>query len=135
MTDVSNQARWAEDRAPADAIVTGDYTERTAVLVRFAAGLPTYGPNSQTTFGTPTLGSLSPSTGLHGAPNVVMTATGTGFTEGTTVMWGLVDLSTEYVSATSVKTTIPLSQSIAGTVAVKVRNGPNQSSAVNFTVT
>jgi hypothetical protein len=112
------------------------FAERAATVVRFAAGLPTYGPDSQTGVPTPTLTGIAPATGVAASADTLFTATGTNFINGgTTIMWGVVDLPTTYVDATHVTALAPLSQSLAGPVQVKVRNGTKQSSAVTYTVT
>jgi hypothetical protein len=76
------------------------------------------------TFSTPTLTSISPTTGVHGAANQTVTCTGTGFVSGVTkVTIGFIDVTTTFVSATSVTFVMPLSQLVAGTQTVNVRNG------------
>lgn len=76
-----------------------------------------------TTPATPVLSSISPTTGVHGAANQTVTCTGTGFTTNTRVVLGVLDMTTTYVSATSVTFVMPLSQLVAGTQTVNVRNG------------
>jgi len=72
----------------------------------------------------PTLTSISPTTGVHGAANQTVTCTGTGFVSGLThVTVGFIDMATTFVSATSVTFVMPLSTLVAGTQSVNVRNG------------
>jgi hypothetical protein len=71
----------------------------------------------------PTLASISPTTGVHGTANQTVTCTGTGFTTNTKVVVGVLDMSTTYVSATSVTFVMPLPSLVAGTQTVNVRNG------------
>jgi hypothetical protein len=72
----------------------------------------------------PTLASISPTTGVHGAANQTVTCTGTGYVSGITkVMVGSLDMATTFVSATSVTFVMPLSSLVAGTQSVNVRNG------------
>ena len=75
-------------------------------------------------FTAPTLTSISPTTGVHGAANQTVTCTGTGFVSGITkVTVGVIDMATTFVSATSVTFVMPLSTLVAGTQSVNVRNG------------
>jgi hypothetical protein len=85
----------------------------------------------------PTLASISPTTGVHGTANVTVTCTGTGFVSGITkVVIGVLDQTTTFVSATSVTFVMPLSQLLAGTQTVNVRNGTLMSTTPKtFTVT
>jgi len=72
----------------------------------------------------PTLASISPTTGVHGAANQTVTCTGTGFVSGITkVVLGVLDQPTTFVSATSVTFAMPLPLLLAGTQTVNVRNG------------
>jgi len=89
------------------------------------------------TFTAPVLTSISPTTGVHGAANVTVTCTGTGFLSGITkVVLGVLDQPTTFVSATSVTFVMPLSQLIAGTQTVNVRNGTKFSTTPKtYTVT
>ena len=85
---------------------------------------------------TATVTTLTPATGVHGTADLLCTVTGTGFTTGTVVMWGLVEVPTTYVSATSVTFMAPLSTAIVGVVAVGVRKpGEVKSGTQNYTVT
>jgi hypothetical protein len=73
----------------------------------------------------PTLTSISPTTGVHGAANATVTCTGTGFVTGVTkvTMDGL-DQATTFVSATSVTFVMPLlTEPAADTRSINVRNG------------
>ena len=77
-----------------------------------------------TTPTAPTLTSISPTTGVHGAADQTVTCTGTGFVSGITkVTVGVIDMNTTFVSATSVTFVMPLSSLVAGTQSVNVRNG------------
>jgi hypothetical protein len=89
------------------------------------------------TFTAPTLTSISPSTGVHGAANQTVTCTGTGFITGVTkVTIGFIDTTTTFVSATSVTFVMPLSQFVAGTQSINVRNGTKFSTTPKtYTVT
>jgi len=88
-------------------------------------------------FTAPTLTSISPTTGVHGAANQTVTCTGTGFLSGITkVTIGFVDATTTFVSATSVTFVMPLGQLVAGTQTVNVRNGTKFSTTPKtYTVT
>jgi hypothetical protein len=85
----------------------------------------------------PTLASISPTTGVHGAANMTVTCTGTGFISGITkVVVGSIDMATTFVSATSVTFVMPLPQLVAGPQTVNVRNGTKFSTTPKtFTVT
>src|SRR5262245_3659188 len=57
----------------------------------------------------PTVASLSPNTGVHGAADVTMTVTGTNFTPNTQIIWNGKREHTVYISATQVSTLVKLS--------------------------
>ena len=88
---------------------------------------------------TPTLTTLTPNTKVHGAAAFDMTLTGTGFTPGSTVVFGtVIETRVTFISATSLSVTIyPAYIPSAGTIAVKVRpgGGAADSGSQNFTVT
>jgi hypothetical protein len=88
---------------------------------------------------TPTLTSLSPNTAVNNTGPFLMTLTGTGFTPGSSVVFGtVVESRVSFVSATSLTCTIYGSYiPSAGPIAVKVRpgGGAADSAAVTFTVT
>lgn len=86
----------------------------------------------------PTLASVSPNTIVHGAPNTVVTATGTSFVKGCALYAGATKLSpTTFVSATSLRATLPASSlAAAGTIQISVQNPDARASAqVPFTIT
>ena len=88
---------------------------------------------------TPTLSSLSPNTAVHGTATFLLTLTGTGFTPGSTVVFGtVVEPRVTFVSATTLTCLIYASYfPTAGSIPVKVRpgGGAADSAVVNFTVT
>lgn len=88
---------------------------------------------------SPTLTSLSPNTAVHGAPAFLMTLTGTGFTPGSSVLFGTVTESrVTFVSATTLTVTIyPSYIPSAGTIQVSVKPGGGAAASANvpFTVT
>ncbi|HVQ52131.1 MAG TPA: IPT/TIG domain-containing protein [Mycobacterium sp.] len=73
----------------------------------------------------PVLSSISPSTGVHGAADVTLTCTGTGFISGSSVIYiNGAPKATTFGSATSLTATFPLSTYLnAGNVPVVVING------------
>jgi hypothetical protein len=87
---------------------------------------------------TPALSSLSPNTKAAGSPAFTLTLTGTGFTPGSSVVFGtVIEPRVLFVSSTTLTTTIyPSYIPSAGTIAVKVRpgGGAADSTAVNFVV-
>jgi ribosomal protein S9 len=84
-----------------------------------------------------TLTSISPTTGVHGAANVTVTCTGTGFVTGVTkATINGTDVATTFVSATSVTFVFPLlGYTAATTVSINVRNGGLTGTAKTYTVT
>lgn len=85
-----------------------------------------------------TLTSLSPASATEGSADVVVTATGTGFTTSSTVDWNGVALKTSYVSDTSLTAVVPASDLLTvGTASVIASNtsaGGASSSVVTFTI-
>jgi hypothetical protein len=88
---------------------------------------------------TPTLTSLAPNTVVHGGATFLLTLTGTGFTPGSSVVFGtVVEPRVTFVNATTLTCVIYSSYfPTAGTIVVKVRpgGGAADSAGVNFTVT
>jgi hypothetical protein len=88
---------------------------------------------------TPTLTTLSPNTKLHGSAAFTMTITGTGFTPGSTVIFGTVtEPRVTFVSATTLTVVIyPSYIPSAGTIqtSVKPGGGAAASNQLPFTVT
>lgn len=74
---------------------------------------------------TPTVASISPTTVVHPAAATTVTLTGTGFVTGVTkAMLNGGDVTTTFISATSVSCVIPASALlVAGTIAVSAHNG------------
>ena len=89
-------------------------------------------------FAIPVLTSISPTTIAHGAANTLISATGSSFVKGCALYAGATKLSpTNFLSATSLKATLPASSlAAAGTIQISVLNPDARSSAnVAFTVT
>jgi hypothetical protein len=88
---------------------------------------------------TPVLSSISPSTVVHAAPAFLMTLTGTGFTPGSIVLFGVApETRVTFVSPTTLTVTCyPGYIPAAGTVNVSVKpgGGAAASAAVPLTVT
>jgi hypothetical protein len=88
---------------------------------------------------SPTLTSLSPNTAVNKSPAFLMTLTGTGFTPGSSVIFGTVTESrVTFVSATTLTVTIyPSYIPAAGTIQVSVKPGGGAAASGNvpFTVT
>lgn len=97
---------------------------RGAWVARFTKQKRNYRGSTKPT--APTLTSISPSTGVHGAANQTVTCTGTGFVSGqTTVTLNGVDQTTTWVSATSCTFVMQLGKyAAATTVAINVHVGP-----------
>lgn len=129
----STLARWGSDGfALAMVDIFGDHTNDSIAIFRsrFAR------PNANTTL-TPTMGSTSPATQMTGSGNFLMTITGTNFVAGAVAMWNSTELTTKFVSGTTLTAYVSNSDiSQPGTVQVTVKN-PNGSTtgAANFTVT
>src|SRR6266850_44242 len=85
----------------------------------------------------PSLASLTPSTAAAGGPAFTLTADGTGFVSGATLLWNGAARTTTFVSATRVTAAIPASDiAAAGTATITVRNADGQASgAQTFTIT
>jgi len=74
------------------------------------------------TFTTPTLTSISPTTAVHGAANATLTATGTGFVAGITkITYNGIDQATTVASGTSATAVLPNLTAPIGTMSVNVR--------------
>ena len=84
----------------------------------------------------PALTTLTPSSATAGGPAFTLTADGTSFVSGATVLWNGAPRTTTFVSATRVTASIPASDiAAAGSVPVTVRNPDGQTSgARTFTV-
>jgi hypothetical protein len=89
---------------------------------------------------TPTIASLAPSTAVAGSGDFTLTATGTGFVDGSVVNFGTTTLRTTYGSATQLTAQVPASLvATVGLVDVVVANPSPElggsSSAATFTIT
>lgn len=89
-----------------------------------------------TTASAPTLTSISPASVVAGSAAFTLTATGTNFTNTSTIDWNGTALTTTFVSTTSLTASIPAANiTTAGTNSVTVTtSGVGTSSAVTFTV-
>ena len=84
----------------------------------------------------PVLTSISPTTGVHGAANMEVTLTGTGFTPKSSVYTGgVITPFYSYVSPTQMKVTIDLVNSVAGVIDIKVLDHGLLSAARPYTIT
>jgi hypothetical protein len=84
----------------------------------------------------PTILTMSPLSGAVGSPDVTITVTGTGFAQGSAIMWDGAALATTFTDATTLSATAPVSQSTAeGQAEVRVANGAEESNPVYFTFT
>lgn len=103
-------------------------TGETSAIVNFAVQ-----------YAAPTLTGLSVDTASAGRADVLVTATGTGFTAATKVRWNGVDLATTYRSATEVAFVLGTAQlATDGTATVTVANptpGGGVSAGRTFTIT
>jgi photosystem II stability/assembly factor-like uncharacterized protein len=86
----------------------------------------------------PTLTSISPSSATHGGASFTLTATGTNFVSGAHIQWKGTNLTTTFVSSTSLTATVPSSDiTNAGTASVTVNNptpGGGTSNSQTFTI-
>jgi|GEM_PF-3930065 len=86
----------------------------------------------------PTLTALSPTTVLRGSPQFTLSLRGTGFINGSTVRWNGVERTTQFVSVTEVRITVPASDLLqAAEIAITVENpapGGGISDPKTFTV-
>ena len=87
---------------------------------------------------TPVTLSMSPNAALAGSTAFTLTVTGTGFINGSTIKWNAIALTTTFVSATQLTTTVPAVDIVtAGNAAVTVFTpapGGGTSSTLNFTI-
>lgn len=86
----------------------------------------------------PTLDSISPESVIAGSGSLIITATGTGFTELSKVRWNAETLDTTVVSATELQATVPADHVTSPTtVAITVQTPPpggGTSGSETFTV-
>ncbi len=86
----------------------------------------------------PTLISISPSSATHGGASFTLTATGTGYVSTSKIQWNGVNLTTTFVSSTSLTATVPSTDiKSAGTANVTVTTptpGGGTSAAKTFTI-
>ena len=84
----------------------------------------------------PTFASMSPATGVHGAANITVTATGTNFVAPMSVSWAGTGLPATVTSPTTLTFIAPIStHGFAVGVLVKLRAGPYETAGQNFAVT
>lgn len=82
----------------------------------------------------PVLASIAPTTGVAGATNVTITATGLNFTATSVVRWNATPLVTTFVSPTQLTAVVPTLPA-AGTYQVSVTDSTGTSANRTFTVT
>ena len=84
----------------------------------------------------PTLSSIEPNISPVGGPDIEMHAYGTGFTAASIITFNGGDEPTTFVSDTDIYTTVkPSTAGVMGAFPVTVRNGAQESAAVDFTFT
>ncbi|MCA1419466.1 IPT/TIG domain-containing protein [Bradyrhizobium sp. BRP23] len=83
----------------------------------------------------PVLSSLSPDTAVSGDPDFVLSCIGSGFDEGTVIIFGDYEEPTTLVSATEVTTGVKPSLFAPAIVPVRLRNGTAHSDPLDFTFT
>lgn len=94
------------------------------------------GGGGSTTPSVPVLTAISPSTATIGTSSLLVTATGSNFTNGSSIQFAGSSVSTTYVSSTSLTATLSSTQlSAAGTYPIAVLAGSQISSSLSFTVT
>jgi YVTN family beta-propeller protein len=102
------------------------------------SGAQTFTINAATNNPAPTLATISPNSATAGAAGLTMTLTGTGFVSTSVVKWNATQLTTSFVSATSMTATVPATLiASAGSASVTVFSptpGGGTSSAVTFTI-
>jgi hypothetical protein len=115
----------------------GQITSGEVVLYRLGTGMiVNVNGNNVVNPDPPVLTSLSPTTAVHGGADLTLTCTGSGFISSSLIRFNGVDLTTTFVSSTSLTATISPSQfSAAATVPVQIHSGGNYSSVVNFSIT
>jgi hypothetical protein len=83
----------------------------------------------------PVLDSIAPATAAIGSADTSVTATGSGFTDTSTIVFNGAALPTTFGSATSLSATISPAGAVEGAVPVLVQTGPFPSESVEFTFT
>lgn len=85
----------------------------------------------------PTLSSINPTTIAAGSAAFTLKATGTNFTQGTTILWDGTSLPTTVTSSTQLTANIPAAQiATAGAVSVRVmKSDSTTSAAITLTIT
>ena len=85
---------------------------------------------------TPSLSSLSPNSATAGGPAFTLTANGSGFLNGSNILWNGSALSTSYVSGNQLSASVPANLIAAqGSASITVQNpGGTTSNAVTFTI-
>src|SRR5204862_8143989 len=114
--------------APVNHIIKFEYYERGGnAVIQVAWGGST---------SAPALASLTPNSATAGGPAFTLTANGTNFVTGATVLWNGAARTTTFVSSTRVTASIPASDiAAAGSVPVSVRNPDGQTSgSQTFTI-
>jgi hypothetical protein len=82
-----------------------------------------------------TLTAIAPNTAVIGGADLTLTATGTGFTAASVIVFGGAALTTTFVSATELSATVQPATASEGIVPVLVRTGAQDTAALNFTFT
>ena len=123
-------------------IPTSKLAQTGVLRLSVGTGPPGGGASKEVTFDVQnpgaTLTSLSPLSVVAGAGATSLQAGGTGFVNGAKIVYGATDLTTTFVSSTSLTATIPASLLVtSGTMPVKVVNpapGGGASTPISFTI-
>jgi len=124
------------------AIPAGDVADGGIVEVSVFNAAPGGGTSSAVSFTivnpSPSLSSLSPSTGGAGGPAFTLSVIGSNFVPGSVVQWNGLERATTFVSSTALTAAIPADDAVNGGIAgVSVFNaapGGGTSSVVSFTI-
>jgi IPT/TIG domain len=83
----------------------------------------------------PILTQLTPPSAAAGTQGLLVSATGSGFASGSTILWGTTPLPTSFTSATQLTATVGTAQlATSGTTSVTVQSPGGVSNAINFVV-
>jgi len=108
---------------------------RAFITVQNPGGTVSNSVTFDVTGAVPILASISSSSAPAGSSAFTLTATGTNFQSGSTIVWQGADLPTVVASATSASATVPAGLLAApGAFSVAVRNSVGLSNALTFTV-
>ncbi len=120
---------------PRVAIYGLTYQPASHILWAMTHGRSAWSLDVSSIIGAPEITQLSPGSVTAGAPQFVLTVTGSDFVNGAVVQWNGTNLTTTFVSSASVTATVQANDlTIAGTASVTVLSGGLSSNPFTFTI-